>query len=640
MTDALATPAATTSVLRPDLRALLFDALRPPAGYELDQAVGTTFTLDLQALVAATVAFGAFDTERPDGMPLADPVAIFEAVRRAGPRTTIFCQAGEIGVPAFRSEFAFIERSIVQVKAPRPGGVFHPKVWVARFNPTEESKADEAAAGRTTVSRYRMLCMSRNLTFDRSWDTILQLDGTPTTTRPYLNRPLADFIRELPRLAIDNTGERAAAVAQLADEIESVKWEPLPDPLRLEWFWPMGLGRRDPPPMEKYRDGAMVVVSPFVKKGLLEKMLRGHPHSVLVTRESTLRSLGAEGIAAAARVCVLRSGLVAESDDEARPIEEPLDSESKLTDLHAKFYAIDSLEGVRIWTGSANATDAGFGANVEFLAQLRSKDRGHTVATLLEPGPANRPTFGSMLEDWTVDREPEPETEAEKSDRTLTDIARALSGLAWRATARRTGEDQFAVVLSARGDGLPIKQPGLEVWVRPLGSEASRVLVNQRSRRIRATFDSGFARLSAFFVLDLRLRDGREVAATRSVLIPAILDGAPSDRLARLQASDLGPAGFHRLMLLLLGTLDPTGGDLTELNNHGQWTQAATGSPLDREALLEPLLRTLARAPARLERINDLVNEWRKTPEGSDLLPEGWAELWAAVSSARPRIRR
>jgi hypothetical protein len=43
-------------MLDPEGRHLLLDALRPPPGHELDVAVGTTYTLDLYALLTAPVA--------------------------------------------------------------------------------------------------------------------------------------------------------------------------------------------------------------------------------------------------------------------------------------------------------------------------------------------------------------------------------------------------------------------------------------------------------------------------------------------------------------------------------------------------------------------------------------------------------
>lgn len=37
-------------MLHPDTAVLLTDALRPPAGYRVDQAVATTYTLNLTAI--------------------------------------------------------------------------------------------------------------------------------------------------------------------------------------------------------------------------------------------------------------------------------------------------------------------------------------------------------------------------------------------------------------------------------------------------------------------------------------------------------------------------------------------------------------------------------------------------------------
>ncbi len=86
-------------MLEPDDRRLLLESLRPPIGYELDHALGTTFTLDLLALLTAPMAFTLFDSEGEDGGPPTDPVTLLRAVREYGDRVTIFCQGGQIAVP-------------------------------------------------------------------------------------------------------------------------------------------------------------------------------------------------------------------------------------------------------------------------------------------------------------------------------------------------------------------------------------------------------------------------------------------------------------------------------------------------------------------------------------------------------------
>jgi len=48
-------------MLQPNDRRHLFESLRPPEGYTLDAAIGTTFTLELLALLTAPLAFTTFD---------------------------------------------------------------------------------------------------------------------------------------------------------------------------------------------------------------------------------------------------------------------------------------------------------------------------------------------------------------------------------------------------------------------------------------------------------------------------------------------------------------------------------------------------------------------------------------------------
>jgi hypothetical protein len=114
-------------MLDPDDRHLLVDALKPPVGMSLDVAVGTTFTLDLQALLLAPVSFAffGFDVNASGGR---DPLALLESVRRHADRITMFCQAGCIAVPrTLQPVLAWLEDSVVPVRPPGPGRLFHPR---------------------------------------------------------------------------------------------------------------------------------------------------------------------------------------------------------------------------------------------------------------------------------------------------------------------------------------------------------------------------------------------------------------------------------------------------------------------------------------------------------------------------------
>src|SRR5262245_30632704 len=153
-------------MLDPNDRRLLLESLRPPEGFQLDFAVATTYSLDLVALLTAPVAFTFYDWEHEDGRPVVEPLALLEALSRHAERLAIFCQADRILLPrGAHGLFGFLEERVIPVSARRPGGIFHPKVWVLRY------------VDPVNKVRYRLLVSSRNLTFDRGWDTLLVLDG-------------------------------------------------------------------------------------------------------------------------------------------------------------------------------------------------------------------------------------------------------------------------------------------------------------------------------------------------------------------------------------------------------------------------------------------------------------------------------
>src|SRR3954454_14672733 len=136
-------------MLEPSDRTLLLEALQPPGGYGISHAVGTTFSLDLIALLTTPLAFTLFSIEDRDGRPAAHPLALLEAVRRNAQKISVFCQAGQIHVPPHdQLLYRHLEDSVVEVTPPGGQGVFHPKVWVLRFEP----RSDEDPIA------YRLVC--------------------------------------------------------------------------------------------------------------------------------------------------------------------------------------------------------------------------------------------------------------------------------------------------------------------------------------------------------------------------------------------------------------------------------------------------------------------------------------------------
>src|SRR4051794_37204212 len=180
------------SMLEPHGRTLLFDILKPPEGHVLDAAIATTYTLDLMALLTAPVAFSLFDVDDHRDLLKQDSLTLLESLRRYADKITVFCQAGQIGLPKAQfPQLEFLEQSVVQCRARVPGASFHPKIWLIRYTAPED---------RVT---YRFACLTRNLTFDRCWDTVVTLDGALLDRERAIamNHPLGNFVSALPDCA-------------------------------------------------------------------------------------------------------------------------------------------------------------------------------------------------------------------------------------------------------------------------------------------------------------------------------------------------------------------------------------------------------------------------------------------------------
>ena len=392
-------------MLAPDSRALLLDALRPPRGCSLDRAVATTFTLDLEAALMVPLAFAGF---RFEDQP--DPIEVMESLREMSGRFDVFCQAGAISDRRWPSDLlALIEDVVHGVERPRPGHIFHPKVWVLRFRDQSHEPS------------YRLLVLSRNLSADRSWDTILWLDGQRVEQPRANNAPLAQFIGALPGLAVAALpAERHRAVAGLAEELRHVEWD-LPPGVREARFHSIGLpGSRSFPAEEHFNSHRKLVISPFVREGALRRLFRPEsgPKSVLVSRGEELDSIPPDALDGLDVYVLDPAASLAENDEGAEDTAQGLP-----THLHAKLFVIERGRLAHLFVGSANATDAGLAQNVEFLCELIAPVKTLGVDTLV----GDDARFRKMLTPYAWS-EPKPVDEAVVAGRALEGLLLDIAG--------------------------------------------------------------------------------------------------------------------------------------------------------------------------------------------------------------------
>ncbi len=596
-------------MLPPDSRQILLDILRPPVGYRLDGAIGTTFTLSFDAALVVPLAFASF---RLSGT--SDPVAAMEAVRSASERVDVFCQAGQMKVPSSgNSLYAFLEPMIHEVRRPRPGALFHPKVWFLRY----VSEDGDAPA-------VRFLCLTRNLTHDTSWDLSLRLDGYELARRKKTNRPLAGFINALPDLSVAPVAaERRSRVAALAESAHRAEWE-WPDGVDKDLaFWPLGIdGINARPDFTGYRH---LVMAPFLNAEGIDTVAPSPDSEVtVVSRVEDLDRLEPGLIDRLDKSMVVSSA--ADLDDPEAPAEQ-LTDRGRLTGLHAKLYIVERSRLAHVFIGSANATSAAFGGNVEFLVELVTGATKMGVASFLD----DEAGIGAILEPYDAVGGAEADP-IEEALRQLLDVLRRFAERRLTATVRRTGDDRY--VERIKGDAFDLPE-GVSVTLELVSLPGS---VHSQTAGVAVDAELGPVALdevTPFIAVHATTTGPGGVELRQATVVRCTLIDDPDDRLDEILARQINtPDKFLKFLLLILGITDPAAFIGEEQNGEsGSWVFGARTN-----GIFELLARVVGDRPEALDDLDRLVPRLRATAAGASVLPPGFDELWDAIEAARPAL--
>ncbi len=626
-------------MLEPNSRQLMMDALQPPSGYRLDWAVGTTYTLDLTALLTAPVAFAFSDWQDRDGRPASDPLALLKAVRQYADRICLFCQAGKIHVPrAYQPLLSDLEGSVYEATAPN-GGKFHPKVWFLRFVATDNE----------SPVMYRLLCMTRNMTFDRSWDTLLSLEGFLLDRKNEIsvNKPLGVFVKALPTMSCRSLSpEWAKRMKQLACDICRVDFKP-PDPFDQIQFLPFGVAATDPWPFPT-RIQRLLVISPFVDDKLLNDLTEWKAPMWLVSRPESLRRLAPATLDLCQKVWIL--------DDTAEP--EPGENEDEsgadasgssgdqadveelpLVGLHAKVYVADDGHWASVFTGSANATQPGFYDNVEFMVELRGmKSKCGVEAILGNPDAAKTKQvtkLSDLLQPYSRGEAAEPvDQELELFERQVERLAGGIASLCPQAVvAAAETPDLYSMTLQFTKKKPRLKVSECHIRIRPISHAAQLFDVDLSANPWARIPSVPLLGLTSFFVFEVQSADLKH---TRHFVLNIPLSGVPENRREALLRHLLSDQGrVMRFLLMLLTDAGPRDlpqimGSLSQQSQHHGTDASPFGS-----TLFESLVQTLHRNPERLDQMAQLIEELKQTSEGQSLLPEGLDAIWEPIWAVR-----
>ncbi|MEV4900103.1 hypothetical protein AB0K08_02025 [Citricoccus sp. NPDC055426] len=625
-------------MLHPETTVLLTDALRPPAGYHLDHAVATTYTLNLTALLIAPMTFSLGDVDSADALASGDPVRLLDAVQRHVEHTTVFVQTAGIHVPASHSRIhTFLEDSIHEVLPPNEGHLFHPKLWAVRF------------AGEAGALHHRVIVASRNLTLDNSWDTVLVLDEDPDGTIPAA--PAADAVAALPTMTLDPLPEaRAAAVADVARTLRAVTLA-APEPFTGGSLLPLGLGDDRPWPFPANPE-RVLAISPFVSAETLKSIRGTSAEATLVSRAEAMDLLGRNALKEWSTKVLHRAAEEGDDDqsslrvvDEFTAITDTPDGADesgavaviRLDGLHAKTVVLDLPGGQSmVVTGSANLTGQAWSGGMEMNAVLTGPTATCGVHAVLGQG---RESLGldAILQPYTPQHEAGATDPAITTSYRLEQFHRELARQRPELVVTELDEDRVEARLSLT---MPDDGPGqTRVWLTTVPAQV-RDLAPEQSWEVAPV------NVTPYLAVETTAGEG-EGRVTRRCILMMRLRGDTVDRRGAVLAALLSnQSAVLRYLALLLG-LDPLQSESAPLEDVMTVTEqletagdGGTGPQLPPIVLFEPLVRAAGRDPQAMASVARQVAELREMPGAEDLVPPEFLQMWDVVLRVAQKRRQ
>lgn len=328
--------------------------LQPDVGYDVEFAVALTYTLDLEALLGVPISLGLL--EGMDSNLKDVPMFLLEGIRKSSDKVAIFCNPGGIKLPhKIQTVYSLLENSVFEVKANEISN-FHPKMWFIKYSDDDGN------------AYIKIIVLSRNLTFDRSWDVSFAFTGRVEKHRSRSkneNIPLSDMLEYVKVYANKDKKDK---ISELQENILDVKEFELEPPFESYEFMPIGIPGYRGADLDLFdTHNELLVISPFLSDDIIERFNQSARHTrKIITRRSSITKKTLDVFNNS--VYVMKDIIVDGGDEES--IEE-----WQRQDIHSKLYFKSGYDGNFLYLGSANASHNAFYNNVEFLIKLKFKPR-------------------------------------------------------------------------------------------------------------------------------------------------------------------------------------------------------------------------------------------------------------------------
>jgi len=612
------------------------EQLQPPAGYRLDRAVAATYSADLGALLSIPVALVYAQTM--EGDLSGARFQLLKAIEEFSSRVRVYHQEGQIHVPQNQNWlYAHLEEALVPILPEDAFTAFHPKVWVIRFAPDEKDEdwADESNEP-AKPSKFRVIVLSRNLTFDRSWDIAATLDGEPGSTIQEGNQPIVDFVRWL-------HGQRPIDwVDGFLEELGRVEFQ-TPEGFDRHFFHPMGIPNYRTSPLDGLQSERVAVLSPFLSLKTITRLLEGTRSDLnLFSRAHELAKLPVDLLKRIKSYAL--SELIV--DGEATEAAEDGSVEVKEQQLHAKVFVMKPGEETCWFLGSANATEAARERNVEMMLELRGTSTNIRIYRLLKELLGEQEGDGPFLpfqaedggkEDAKVARH---EAEARRFEHAI------LKAPVEARVERSENGKTFDLFLEMDLSGVPqSKELGANVQPFNVKSKPSPVALTPGVSQSIVFRNLGEVELSRF--LHFRIEGAEE--AYHEFLVRIEIENLPADRLENIlrKIIDSSDKFFEYLRFLLADEVTKedllaTGQDEGNADSH----QDAGDGWQANLPIYEQLLVVASRDPRRLAEVDEIIRHLSTTDKeeeelgGKPIIPDAFLSFWEAFRDLIPEKER
>jgi hypothetical protein len=604
-------------MLNPDNRTLYLDALKAPAGYELDYAAAASYSLNLTTLIMLPLALSKYRYEF-DQKEKIDKIQLLEALENNYDKMDVFCQKGQIAVPKnVNILYSFLEDTVVETQIEAGIKSFHPKIWILRFTDENENY------------KYRLIVSSRNITFDKSWDTILVLEGEKSG-RTDENRKLQNFLNYLADSAAEKIDQnRIDKLKELAAELSEVHFEtPAGFDDFIDFRAPGALGADSWPFKMDYNRA--LIISPFLSSVILNRFQGSS--NILISRKTEIDKVYSQIKNKFSQIFLIDDLLEQDlnSDDDSLDLELSLRS-----GLHAKIYLLEDQENnqLYLYTGSANATKAAFNGNLEFMVGLRKTNPQITLKDLIEAPAESEIKFSSILSPYIPDTNSEDPEENSESE--LRKFKREFLNLNFYLEVEEKklkGENLFDLKLKCREREAEIlSKDDLEISCWPVTlkkDKNSRSLSELLKNQIifsALTIDS----LTSFMAFEIKISSQESISFVLNLEFAA----EPQKRKERILTAIISDQNkFIKFLYLLLQDKDQF-----FLTDQSSLFKSKAGSSSQNNylglPLMEDLLQSLTDNVGVIDRIERIVREIEASDQKR--IPEEFYDIWEAVVEVR-----